>query len=160
MPFDRQELRRVMGFFATGVTVVTTRDGEGRPYGMTANAVSSVSLDPPLLLVCVDKKAESHPHFLDSKRFVVNILAEDQEAVSRRFAVSGGDKFTGIEFHSGRLQTPVLAGALGHIECRIVETFEGGDHVIHLGEVEHAAWREGRPLLFFRGKYCRLPGET
>ena len=156
MAFDPKELRQVMGSFATGVTVITTCDQEGRPFGLTANAVTSLSLDPPLLLVCVDKKAESHPHFFASKRFVVNILAEHQQDVSRRFAVSGGDKFTGVGHRPGRLDTPVLAEALGHVECRIVETHEGGDHVIHVGQVEHAEWREGRPLLYFRGKYHRI----
>ena len=156
MAFDPQDLRRVMGGFATGVTVITTRDGQGNSYGLTANAITSVSLVPPLLLLCVDRKAESFAHFYDSKVFVVNILADDQEEVSRRFAVSGGDKFTGVAARPGRLGVPVLEGTLGHLECRIVDTYEAGDHVIHMGEVEHAEWRDGRPLLFYRGRYGRL----
>jgi len=157
MAFDARELRRVMGSFCTGVTIITTRDDAGRPFGLTANAVTSVSLVPPLLLVCVDRKAESHVHFFTSKVFVVNILSEEQEQLSRRFAVSGGEKFTDVACHPGRLGAPVLDGTLGHLECRIVETHEGGDHVIHLGEVDHAEMRDGRPLLFFQGKYARLP---
>jgi len=157
MRFDARELRRVMGCFCTGVTVITTRDDAGNPFGLTANAVTSVSLVPPLLLVCVDRKAESHAHFFTSKVFVVNVLAEEQEHLSRRFAVSGGDKFTDVPCHPGRLGAPVLDGTLAHLECRIVETHEGGDHVIHLGEVDHAEARDGRPLLFFQGKYQRLP---
>jgi flavin reductase (DIM6/NTAB) family NADH-FMN oxidoreductase RutF len=157
MAFDARELRRVMGSFCTGVTVITTRDDAGRPFGLTANAVTSVSLAPPLLLVCVDRTAESHVHFFTSKVFVVNILCEEQEQLSRRFAVSGGDKFTDVACHPGRLGAPVLDGTLGHLECRIVETHEAGDHVIHVGEVEHAETRGGRPLLFFQGKYERLP---
>jgi flavin reductase (DIM6/NTAB) family NADH-FMN oxidoreductase RutF len=153
VPFDATLLRRVMGCFATGVTVITTRDQSGRPFGLTANAVTSLSLEPPLLLICVDRKAETFPHFFDSKIFVLNILAEDQQEVSRRFATSGGEKFAGLEYRLGRLGTPVLAGTLGHIECRIIETIEGGDHVIHIGEVEDAEWREGEPLLFFCGRY-------
>ena len=145
-----------MGLFATGVTIITTRDEQGRPYGLTANAVTSLSLDPPLLLICVDRKAETFPHFFDSKIFVLNILAEDQEAVSRRFATTGGEKFAGLEYRLGQLGTPILAGTLGHIECRIIETIEGGDHVIHVGEVESAEWSEGRPLLFYRGRYHQL----
>ncbi len=90
MPFDRNELRRVMGHFATGVTIVTTHDGEGRCYGLTANAVSSVSLDPPLILVCVDKRAESHPAFALSQAFVVNILSDEQEELSRRLRAMPG----------------------------------------------------------------------
>ena len=106
MPFDATELRKVMGLFATGVTVITTRDQQGRPYGLTANAVTSLSLVPPLLLICVDRKAETFPHFFDSKIFVLNILAEDQAELSRRFATTGGDKFTGVRFRLGRLGTP------------------------------------------------------
>src|SRR5262245_44228566 len=99
--FDPKELRRVMGCFATGVTVVTTRDAEGRPYGLTANAVTSVSLSPPLLLVCIDRKSESFPHFVNSGVFAINILAEHQEELSRRFATTGGEKFAGLTFRPG-----------------------------------------------------------
>jgi flavin reductase (DIM6/NTAB) family NADH-FMN oxidoreductase RutF len=159
MPFDPTELRKVMGFFATGVTIITTRDQGGNPYGLTANAVTSLSLTPPLLLICVDRKAETFPHFFDSKIFVLNILSRDQEALSRRFATTGGDKFSGVPCHLGRLGTPILDDTLGHIECRIIETLEGGDHVIHIGEVEHAEAREGPPLIFFRGKYRQLVGD-
>jgi 3-hydroxy-9,10-secoandrosta-1,3,5(10)-triene-9,17-dione monooxygenase reductase component len=156
MTFDPSELRRVMGCFATGVTIITTRDQSGRPYGLTANAVTSLSLEPPLLLICVDRNAETFPHFFDSKIFVLNILAEDQEEVSRRFAKTGGDKFAGLGYRLGRLDTPVLDGTLGHVECRIIETIEGGDHVIHIGQVEHAEATDGRPLIFYRGKYRHL----
>ena len=159
MPFDPAILRKVMGLFATGVTIITTRDEQGRPYGLTANAVTSLSLDPPLLLICVDRKAETFPHFFDSKIFVLNILAEDQEALSRRFATTGGEKFAGVACRVGHLGTPILEGTLGHIECRITETLEGGDHVIHIGEVQHAEGYERRPLLFYRGKYRQLAGE-
>src|SRR5438552_16276246 len=114
MSFDTTELRKVMGCFATGVTVITTRDQSGRPYGLTANAVTSLSLEPPLLLICVDRKAETFPHFFDSKIFVLNILREDQEEVSRRFAKTGGEKFAGISYRIGHLDTPVLEGTLGH----------------------------------------------
>jgi flavin reductase (DIM6/NTAB) family NADH-FMN oxidoreductase RutF len=154
--FDARELRRVMGVFATGVTVLTTRDAHGRPYGLTANAVTSLSLDPPLLIICIDKKAETHPHFFDSRCFVVNILAEDQAELSTRFAKSGGDKFDGLSFSTNQDGVPVLEGTLAHVECRIRETYEGGDHVIHIGEVQHAEVRGGRPLLFFEGRYRNL----
>ena len=157
MPFEAQELRRVMGTFCTGVTIITTRDDAGRPFGLTANAITSLSLVPPLVLICVDRKAESHTHFFTSKVFVVNVLSEEQEAISRRFAVSGGEKFTDIPCRPGRLGALVLEGTLAHLECRIVETHEGGDHVIHVGEVEHAEAHGGRPLLFYQGKYERLP---
>jgi flavin reductase (DIM6/NTAB) family NADH-FMN oxidoreductase RutF len=154
--FDSKELRRVMGMFATGVTVLTTRDAHHRPYGLTANAVTSLSLDPPLLIICIDKRAETHPHFFDSRCFVVNILAEHQEELSTRFARTGGDKFQGVPFSTNQDGVPVLEGTLAHVECRIIETHEGGDHVIHIGEVHHAEVRGGDPLLFFQGKYRHL----
>ena len=157
--FDPKELRRVMGLFATGVTVLTTRDDDGRPYGLTANAVTSLSLAPPLLLICIDKNAETHPHFLTSRCFVVNILSEDQEELSGRFAKSGGDKFGPLPFSTNQDGVPVLENTLAHLECRIIETHEGGDHVIHIGEVQHAEVRGGRPLLYFQGKYRHLVGD-
>jgi flavin reductase (DIM6/NTAB) family NADH-FMN oxidoreductase RutF len=156
MPFDRNELRRVMSHFATGVTIVTTHDGQGRCYGLTANAVCSVSLEPPLVLVCVDKRAESHPAFQLSQAFVVNILEEGQEELSRRFAVSGGEKFVGLPCRNGGTGTPILEGALAHVECRVVAVHEAGDHTIYIGEVESAESQDGEPLLFFRGRYHQL----
>jgi flavin reductase (DIM6/NTAB) family NADH-FMN oxidoreductase RutF len=156
MPFDRSELRRVMSHFATGVTVVTTHDGEGRCYGLTANAVCSVSLDPPLILVCVDKRAESHPAFELSQAFVVNILGEGQEELSRRFAVSGGEKFVGLPCRNGGTGAPILEGSLAYVECRVVAAHDAGDHTIYIGEVESADTGDGHPLLFFRGRYHQL----
>lgn len=154
--FDPKALRRVMGCFATGVAIITTRDRQGNFYGLTANAVSSLSLTPPLVLICIDRKAESFAHFYDSRTFVVNILTVGQEALSSRFAQSGGDKFTGVPCRIGRLGTPILDGVLGYLECRIVETHDGGDHVIHVGEVEEGQLESGEPLLFFQGRYRHL----
>jgi flavin reductase (DIM6/NTAB) family NADH-FMN oxidoreductase RutF len=156
MPIERNELRRVMGHFATGVTVITTRDVDGKPYGLTANAVCSVSLAPPLLLVCVDKSAESHPALQRSRLFAVNVLALDHEDLSRRFAVSGGDKFVDVPHRAGITGAPLLEGVLATAECRVVAVHDAGDHTIYIGEVEHVAAAEGDPLLFFRGKYHRL----
>lgn len=157
MAFEANELRRVMSHFATGVTIVTTHDGQGRCYGLTANAVCSVSLDPPLILVCVDKRADSHPAFQRSQEFVVNILDERQEELSRRFAVSGGEKFVGLSCRSGVTGAPILPGALAHVECRVVAAHDAGDHTIYIGAVESADAADGRPLLFFRGRYHQLP---
>lgn len=156
MAIDRNELRRVMGHFATGVTVITTRSEDGKPFGLTANAFSSVSLDPPLLLVCVDKKAESYPYFEQSKVFTVNILSDDQEALSRRFAVSGGAKFDGVAYHMGANGAPILEGSLAYMECTLYASCEGGDHTIYLGEVQQAETVERKPLLFYRGGYREL----
>ncbi|HWP65359.1 MAG TPA: flavin reductase family protein [Candidatus Limnocylindria bacterium] len=156
---DAKELRRVMGHFATGVTIVTTRDDEGRPYGLTANAFTSLSLDPPLVLICIDRKAETFSHFYASRCFVVNLLTEAQEDLSNRFAKSGGFKFEGVAYETNAMGVPVLDGTLGHIECTLTETHEAGDHVIHIGRVEHFAVRGGRPLLFYQGRYRQLAGE-
>jgi len=156
MPIDKNELRRVMGHFATGVTVITTLSKEGKLHGLTANAVSSLSLVPPLLIICVDKKAESYASFDESKVFTVNILADDQEDLSRRFAVSGGEKFEGVAYRRGGNGAPILQGVLAHLECKLYATYDGGDHTIYLGEIEEADTREVKPLLFFRGGYRAL----
>ncbi len=156
MPIERNELRRVMGHFATGVTVITTLSKEGKLHGLTANAVSSLSLDPPLLIICVDKKAESYSSFEESGVFTVNILADDQEDISRRFAVSGGEKFEGVAYRRGANGAPILSGALAHLECKLHAAYEGGDHTIYLGLIEEAETREVKPLLFFRGGYRSL----
>ncbi len=156
MAIEKNELRRVMGHFATGVTVITTLRKSGELHGLTANAFTSVSLVPPLVLVCVDKKAESYPCFDESKVFTVNLLAADQEAISRRFAVSGGEKFQGIAYRDGANGAPILEGTLGYIECRVTTAVDGGDHTIYLGEVEQAETREAKPLLFFRGGYREI----
>lgn len=156
MAIDRNELRRVMGHFATGVTVVTTHDGNGRCYGLTANAVCSLSLAPPLVVVCVDKSAESHPAFERSRVFAVNILTEAQRDLSQRFAASGGEKFTGLAYREGATGSPILEGALAYVECRVVAAHEGGDHTIYVGEVEGGHATDGQPLLFFRGRYHHL----
>lgn len=155
MPIDKNELRRVMGHFATGVTIITTVSASGQMHGLTANAFTSVSLEPPLLLISVDKKAESYPCFEQSKVFTVNILSDSQEALSRKFAVTGtgSDKFTGVAFRAGGNGAPIILGAIAHIECRLYASYEGGDHTLFLGEILEAETREGKPLLFYRGGY-------
>jgi flavin reductase (DIM6/NTAB) family NADH-FMN oxidoreductase RutF len=153
MPIENNELRRIMGHFATGVTVITTISKEGVPYGLTANAFMSVSLEPPLLLISVDKKADSYPHFEQSRVFNINILRDDQEGLSRRFAVSGGNKFEGVAYHRAANNVPILEDTLAHIECRLYAAYDGGDHTLYLGEILEAETREGRPLLFYRGGY-------
>jgi flavin reductase (DIM6/NTAB) family NADH-FMN oxidoreductase RutF len=157
MAVDQSEFRRVMGHFATGVTVITTHDGAGKLAGLTANAVSSVSLSPPLVLVCVDKSAESFPSFAASNVFAINILSEGQEAVSRRFAKSGGDKFTGLGFRLGATGAPLLSDTIAHLECDIRHAFDAGDHTIYVGEVRDlGVGEELEPLLYFRGGYRNL----
>jgi flavin reductase (DIM6/NTAB) family NADH-FMN oxidoreductase RutF len=156
MPIDKTELRRVMGHFPTGVTVVTTFSKTGQLHGLTINSFTSVSLVPPLVLVCVDKSAESYPCFEESKCFTVNFLAADQEDLSRRFATTGGDKFEGVGYRMGANQAPILTGVLAYLECKVVGAYEGGDHTIYVGEIEQAETREAKPLLFYRGGYRNL----
>ena len=158
MPIEPNELRRVTGHFATGVTIITTASKSGAPFGLTANAFTSVSLNPPLLLVAVDKKAESYPHFEESKVFTVNILSDEQETLSRKFAVSGGDKFQGVAYQMGANGVPILDGALAYLECKLYAVYDGGDHTLFLGEIEEARTREIKPLIFYRGGYRALAG--
>jgi len=154
---DSQHLRNVFGHFATGVTVITTQDKSGAPSGLTANAFTSLSLDPPLVLICVDKKAQCYSCFEESKLFAVNFLGEEQEKIARRFATKGAEKFSGITWHRGNNGLPLLDGAIGYIECKIVQGHDGGDHTIYVGEVLGASASGERPLLFFKGRYRRLP---
>jgi flavin reductase (DIM6/NTAB) family NADH-FMN oxidoreductase RutF len=156
MPIGKNELRTVMGHFGTGVTIITTFNSEGTLHGLTANAFSSLSLIPPLCLICVDKKAESYSSFEDSKVFTVNILRDDQEELSRRFAVSGGEKFTGVAYKLGGNGAPVLDHVIAWLECKVTAGYDGGDHTIYIGEIEEAQTREGKPLMFFRGGYRAL----
>ena len=155
-PLSAPDLRQALSQFATGVTVITSFRKSGELHGLTANAFTSVSLEPPLLLICVDKKADSYPCFDEVGVFTVNILATDQEALSRRFAVSGGNKFEGVAYHLGGNGAPILEGTLGHIECRVTARHEGGDHTIYVGAVQEAETREHKPLLFFRGGYREI----
>lgn len=157
------DFRRVMSQFATGVTIVTAWDADHRPTGLTASSFTSVSLHPPLILVCVSQKAQSYPAIQAAGRFAVNILSRGQESASRRFATSttapGEEKFVGVEYRPGSLGLPVLAEALAHLECTVVHAYPGGDHTIFVGQVETAECRDDagkEPLLYFRGKYSRL----
>jgi len=153
---DGELFRRVLSHFAAGVTVVTTVDGEQRPHGLTATAFSSVSLDPPLVLVCVDKKAETYPQFEPAGVFAVNFLSLEQRDVSQRFAKHGGDKFSGLGWRRGTLGAPILDGTIGHVECRIRHWYDAGDHTIMVGEIESAVALDGEPLLHFRQAYRRV----
>lgn len=156
MAVDKNEFRAALGRFASGVTVVTTLDAERRPQGLTVSAFSSVSLDPPLVLVCIEKGTRTHDALSRSGVFVVNLLAEDQEEVSRRFASRAADKFAGLDYAEGAVGAPVLPGVLGNVECRVRQTCDGGDHTIFVGEVEATNVSEGSPLIYFRGGYAGL----
>jgi flavin reductase (DIM6/NTAB) family NADH-FMN oxidoreductase RutF len=156
---DPLEFRSVMGHFATGVTVITTAAGE-EMQGMTANAVASLSLDPTMILICVEKVTHTHGVLERSGVFAVNILAEDQEDVSRIFAKRAEPEINslrGQRFIIGETGVPVLEDCLAYLECKVVDKCEGGDHSIFLGEVVAArVVREAAPLLFYRGGYRTL----
>ncbi|MEO6067259.1 MAG: flavin reductase family protein [Gemmatimonadales bacterium] len=153
---DPAEFRQLLGRFATGVTVLTALDGLGRPHGMTASSLSSVSLQPPLVLVAIEKAAVMHPVILESLRFVVNILEEGQETLSRRFARKEDDRFDGIGYTATADGVPVLDGVLAHLECDRWALHDAGDHTVVVGRVTGGAAREGRPLAYFRGGYTGL----
>ena len=154
--FDSRDLRRVLGTFVTGVTVVTTTDDEGGFHGVTANSFSSVSLDPPLVLWSQAVKTHSHPVFFKAERFAVNILAEDQVELSNRFAKSSREKFAGREVDIGLGGIPLLHDCNAWLQCRIVSRLPGGDHTIYLAEVEAIARAERKPLAFGNGQYLRI----
>lgn len=126
--FDARELRNVLGAFVTGVTVITALDRDGRPHGLTANSFSSVSLDPPLILWSQSLASPSHPVFLEAERFVVNILADDQVAVSKHFARGGDDKFAGCETRPGLGGVPLIAGCAAYLECRRIAATAARPH--------------------------------
>jgi flavin reductase (DIM6/NTAB) family NADH-FMN oxidoreductase RutF len=154
---EGSEFRRILGHFATGVTVVTSRAGES-PCGLTVNSFGSVSLDPPLILICVEQNADSHACFEAAGFFVVNVLdAERGEALSRRFATWGvDDKFRGVAYRTEASGAPVLEDALAWLDCRIVNTVAAGDHTIFIGEVISGDAHEGAPLVYYRGGYGRF----
>lgn len=151
-----EEFRDVIGRFATGVTVVTTSDGDGQRYGTTASAVSSLSLEPPMLLICLNRESSTGRAISQTGRFVVNILAEDQDHLALRFARKNPDKFQGVSISKGHHGEPLLDGALAHLECRVTEEVLGGTHTVFLGEVDRASGRTGTPLAYFRGQFGRL----
>ncbi len=154
--FDGAQFRQLMGRFATGVTIITCDDAKGGLHGMTANSLTSVSLDPPLLLICVDHRASMLAPLLERRGFVVNVLEQHQEALSRRFAGKHEDRFDGIGYATGRLGMPLLDGALAHLECAFHDAIEAGDHTIVLGRVITGTAHDGRPLCYFRGGYAAL----
>jgi flavin reductase (DIM6/NTAB) family NADH-FMN oxidoreductase RutF len=160
MSLSSAEFRRAMGCFATGVTIITL-DLEGEVHGMTANAFASVSLDPPLLLVCVDRSARTHAHMHAKKRFGINILEQGQRVISEYYAravhIHGrAEEEAGARFERTAHGTPILHGALAYLECKLQSTQEAGDHTIFIAEVEDVVMRQGQPLLFFRGAYRKI----
>lgn len=153
---DPRRLRRAFGAFATGVTITATRDAEGEPVGFTANSFTSVSLEPPLLLVCIAETANTYPAFRDASSFAVSVLAAEQRALSTTFATQGADRFAGVNWHAERTGAPVIDGAVAWFDCNVERHIAAGDHVILLGRVEAFGHVQGAPLAYCRGGYVRL----
>lgn len=153
---DQAQFRQLLGRFATGVTVITARDRDGRPHGMTANSLASVSLEPPLILLSIDHVAAMHDLLVKAPGFAVNILASNQETVSRRFAVDREERFDGVGYQESPRGLILLDGALAHIECERAATHEAGDHTILVGRVVAGNVSDARPLCYFRGGYASL----
>jgi flavin reductase (DIM6/NTAB) family NADH-FMN oxidoreductase RutF len=147
---------RACAQFSTGVAITTVLDTSGAPHGMTVNSFTSVSLDPPLVLVCIDHKARILDHFLKSEFFAINILRENQESLSMRFARPCEDRFGAVEWYPGDTGAPLIPNALATLECTVFQRFDSGDHTVVIGEVVSAIRHEGRPLLYFSSSYCCL----
>ena len=156
MPISPDEFRTALSRFASGVTVVTTKDALGKLYGITVSAFCSVSLEPPLVLVCIETVTGSHRALSESGIFVVNFLDRSQEVLSEKFASPSDDKFEDVDMSLNIDGIPVLSGCLANLECRVWQTYAGGDHTIFVGEVENLTVGDGDPLLYFRSDYRRV----
>jgi flavin reductase (DIM6/NTAB) family NADH-FMN oxidoreductase RutF len=157
MPIDDAGFKKAMSHFASGVTVVTT-EHEGRPYGMTVASFASLSLNPPLVLVCIEKGVKTHDAIDAAGVFGVSMLARTQDDISNRFASKSEDKFTGVDVRRGAAGMPLIEGAICTLECRIQDRLPGGDHTIFVGLVEHAETHDAAPLVYFRSGYRELVG--
>jgi flavin reductase (DIM6/NTAB) family NADH-FMN oxidoreductase RutF len=155
-PLDFDLFRSACSRFATGITVVTVIGKDGLPHGMTANSFTSVSLDPPLILVCIDRKAAMLPRLEEAQYFGINVLSEEQESFSAHFARTGTDRFEGVPWSRGELGVPLLDGVLATYECAVREIVEAGDHRIFIGEVRHLRCFDGKPLIYFGSRYRTL----
>ncbi|SFV12542.1 flavin reductase [Pseudoduganella namucuonensis] len=153
-PFDQREFRRTLGTFTTGVTIITARAADGAPVGITANSFNSVSLDPPMVLWSLAKTSRSLAAFNDSDHWAVHILSVDQDALSNRFAKSGEDKFHGVATEAGAGGVPLLTGCTARLQCKSAFRYDGGDHIIFVGEVCAFDRSDSPPLVFHGGKYA------
>lgn len=153
-----RELRNALGKFATGITVITTRDENNNPVGMTVNSFASVSLTPPLVLWCLGEASSTCDAFLHCRHFAINILRADQQAISQLFASPGERQFEQQSWQSGPEGSPLLGQALAHFECSMEHQYQGGDHTIIVGRVSHFEQFEGEPLVFSQGQYRTLQG--
>ncbi|MFY8094432.1 MAG: flavin reductase family protein [Niveispirillum sp.] len=157
MSFDKRAFRDTLGCFATGVCIVSATDKEGRPVGLTVNSFTSVSLDPPLVLFCLDNRSESLAAFLGAPGFALSILSADQQALSNRFARDpAASRWDGVDAVTGKAGAPLIPGALAVLDCAMHAIHPGGDHTILVGHVLGYANQPGAPLLYYRGGYAAL----
>lgn len=155
-PIDPRDFRNALGTYATGVTIITAADSDKRPYGLTCNSFASVSLNPPLVLWSLVLYSSSLSIFQTASHFAVNVLGVTQQALANKFAKSSEDKFAGVEWTHGLGDAPLLAQSVANFQCRSVNRYYGGDHVIFLGAVEAYSYNRDEPLLFARGGYGRF----
>jgi flavin reductase (DIM6/NTAB) family NADH-FMN oxidoreductase RutF len=159
-PIDPRDFRNALGTYATGVTIITATGTDGKPYGLTCNSFASVSLNPPLVLWSLVVYSSSLSVFQNAGHFAVNVLGASQQALANKFAKSSEDKFVGVEWTPGVGNAPLLKDTVANFQCRAVNRYYGGDHVIFLGAVEAYAYNRNEPLLFARGGYGRfVPGQ-
>ena len=150
--------RQACARYATGITISTAIASDGTPHGFTANSFTSVSLEPPLVLICIDRKANIIDLFRTAKYFGINVLEASQQELSNRFAGRGQDRFESVNWNPGSHGVPLLDGALAHFECRLENVIEAGDHDIFIGEIVAGDAGDGKPLMYYRGKYTGLAG--
>ena len=155
MPVDDATFKLAMSHFASGVTVVATEHG-GKRYGLTVASFASLSLHPPLVVVCIEKGVQSHDAIAASRKFGVSILSDSQADVSGRFATKGEDKFAGLDVRNGRTGVPLIPGAICTMECAVRDQLPGGDHSIFVGEVMNVETGEGKPLVYYRSGYRQI----
>lgn len=160
LPIDPKDFRNALGAYATGITIITAAAADGKPYGLTCNSFASVSLNPPLVLWSLGIFSPSMSVFQNASHFAVNVLAAAQEALANKFAKSSEDKFAGVDWTPGLGNAPLLASTVASFQCRYVNRYYGGDHVIFLGAVEAYSYNRQAPLLFGHGSYGRfLPAD-
>ena len=161
MTVTPEQVRSAMASFAAGVTVVTTLEADGSPQGLTATAFSSVSMQPPLCLVCLDHRSRTFTALTEKKRFAVSMLKHSQEPVSNQFAAAEGDKFADVPWTPGQVTgCPLIDGALASVECEVESVHRAGDHDIFVGRIVSIAVGDGMPLVYFRGAYAELMPEV
>lgn len=154
MSIDSSEFRRILGHWASGVAIVTARTPDGAPCGLTANAISSLSLDPPLVLTCVERTSDTHDCILSRRAFAICVLDADGERIARRFAsAQAAEKFDGIAYRDETTGSPILDDALAWVDCELYANYDGGDHSIFVGRVLQGDARDAAPLLYYRSGY-------